>query len=148
MRSFSSNDKLQELSCFNFPRKVGYSEFVRIFDFIDGSVYPCRVNYEVTFIGDIGLIDYDHKEVIVPHKRLKGLNGWILPQNDSNRRTYFGTKMDIDVEGSDVKTLISSIHFDCGGYETMDELEDSGFFDVDSIKRIRTGLEVYFNEFG
>ena len=140
--------ELESLVSVNFPRKINYGEFVKMFEFIDRVSFPCSVEYGVEFSGRIGQRD-ESGHILTHHKHIaKGIHGTVFYENGEHRleKADFVVATDNDYDDECLtKTRLSSLRFDAAGCNSISELERMKSTSVKVMRRVKDGIDVYFN---
>lgn len=138
-------EQLDSLTTVNFPRKIGYNEFKGMMAFIDKFVLSCEVTYEAVHSGKIGQREDRTGLTLLPHSYVRRLSGEIASVDD-RKRAQFSAQM---VNGFDdeylTATRIAGIKFDSTGADSVPELERMCSTSTDVMRRVKAGVEVYFN---
>lgn len=141
-------DPLEELDSFarvRFPHKIGFREFVDMFEFIDRFVFPCTVNYDAGFKGKIGQREEETGETLAPHKYVeKGICGRVYSAGSFIEGASFFVNSDNDYDDYITKTRFVSLRFDTIGCDSLDELRTMKSSYIEVMQRVKAGIDLYF----
>ncbi|MBS3083897.1 hypothetical protein J4423_03770 [Candidatus Pacearchaeota archaeon] len=150
MNRVAESDRLDSLVNIRFPRKIDYSEFVKMFEFIDKIVFPCEVEYSVKFNGKIGQRDEESGETLAHHKYVeKAIHGTIRSLTDRtpwNRDDFSVIPCNDCDDDYLTKTRFVSLRFYSGVCGSIDELGAMKSVNIEVMQRTKAGIEVYFAE--